>query len=97
MTILRKKEKEKVIVIYEECHGMIGIAKTRIGAQNFLVDEHWIGANAECVDDDGKLFHISDSDAFGSHWEKIIRESELDDDTISMMGFSFEEREVYTR
>lgn len=97
MVNLRKENKEKVVVIYEDCHGMIGIAKTRKDAQNFLVDKKWIDANTEMVDDDGNLFRISDADAFGDHWEETMRNGKLDDDTINMIGFSFEEREVYTR
>lgn len=33
----------KVIVISEECHGFIGIAKNMDSAFRFLIEENWIG------------------------------------------------------
>lgn len=40
----------KVIVIYEDNHGMIGIAKDYESAINFLLQDHWLDSEFEIMD-----------------------------------------------
>lgn len=54
----------KVIVIYEECHGFIGVAKDMKSAFQFLIDNKWIHENTE-------LFEPTEGEKYG--WFPVSR------------------------
>ena len=41
---------EKVIVIKEECHGIIGVAKNMLGAFAFLLENNWVYEQSEFIE-----------------------------------------------
>ena len=41
---------EKVIVIKEECHGVIGVAKNMWGAFAFLLENNWLYEQSEFIE-----------------------------------------------
>lgn len=49
-----------VIVIYEDNHGMIGIAKDYESAINFLLQNHWLDSEFEIMDENYKLVALKD-------------------------------------
>lgn len=54
----------KVVVIYEENHGFIGLAKDMKSAFQFLIDDKWITENTE-------LFEPTEGEEYG--WFPISR------------------------
>lgn len=50
----------KVIVIYEDNHGMIGIAKDYESAINFLLQNHWLDSEFEIMDKDYNWVALKD-------------------------------------
>lgn len=90
----------RVIVIYEECHGFIGVAKDMKSAFQFLIDNKWITENTE-------LFESTEGEEYG--WFPIsramtdLRRSLLDtlmflwncDEDYFDGSFSFWEEEVH--
>lgn len=49
-----------VIVIYEDNHGMIGIAKDYESAINFLLQNHWLDSEFEIMDENYKWVALKD-------------------------------------
>ena len=92
----------KVIVINEECHGFIGVAKDMESAFQFLIDDKWITENTE-------LFEPTEGEEYG--WFPVsramtdLRRSLLDtlmflwncDTSYFDDSFSFWEEEVHEK
>lgn len=90
----------KVIVIREECHGFIGMAKDMPSAFEFLVKEHWVNPLTEFFDSYGYGFTLETAKKqFGvdSYEETlaILYECETEDYFDSL--FYFDEETVYER
>lgn len=50
---------EDVIVIYEDCHGFIGVAKDMKSAFYFLIEHNWVYENMEFQEsDEGEIFRL---------------------------------------
>ena len=64
----------KVIIIQEDNHGLIGIAKNYISAIDFLVNENWIDENYEVWVDELDEDYIKQSikDNLGENWKEIV-------------------------
>ena len=60
----------KVIVIYEECHGFIGIATDPESAQNYVIDS-WLDGNFYTYTGDKEQ---TLEEAFGKNWKKVLKE-----------------------
>ena len=73
-----------VIVICEECHGDIGIAKDFEHAIDFLIHKDWLN-NFTDIYKDGEWRAVKD--IFGSGWERIIKNMNIDS-----FNESFEDR-----
>lgn len=59
----------KVIVIYEDNHGMIGLAETYEDAIKFLINCKWLTENFE-IEEDGDIFTIKE--LLGNNWELTL-------------------------
>lgn len=61
---------KKVYCIYEDNHGMIGIAKDYSSAIDGLVKEEWLCGDTELIDEDDNSFTVEGK--IGKEWlEKI--------------------------
>lgn len=83
----------KVIVISEECHGYIGIAKDFESAVDFLLTNHWITSYLEIWNE---IEWIRLDKIFGDNWEEEVKNmSEEDFKVIFDSSFSLKEVTVY--
>ena len=89
-----------VIIIREECHGVIGVATSITEAVKWLILADWITAN---TDGDGKYNketyrweHTSLIEKYGENWKEIFPLLP-DDEIINFLegGFYFEETTLY--
>ena len=65
---------ETVIVIYEENHGMLGVAKTYKDAVMFLINDHWLTDHTEVFTTDDGYETARLCEVFGEDWADIIRD-----------------------
>lgn len=81
----------KVICIYEDNHGLIGVAKDYTSAIEYLIEEtDWLDENE--ITDEG----LSVREKFGENWTEPIYNLEMCEFNDLFFGrFSLEEREVY--
>lgn len=66
---------QTVVLIKEENHGMIGVAKNYSSAINFLVNEGWLDESFEVwVDNEDYEDYVTQSikDKLGENWKEII-------------------------
>jgi hypothetical protein len=90
----------KVIAIWEECHGFIGIAKDMPSAFEMLVKEHWVNPLTEFYDSNEGSFTLEtvktqlEVDSYEEALAKLY-ECETEDYFIDL--FSFNEETVYER
>lgn len=60
-----------VIVINEDSHGMIGIAKNYYNAARWLIKQHWIDNLTDCWDDSTNKWRPIE-EILGKDWQEII-------------------------
>lgn len=87
-----------VIIIKEECHGLIGIADSIIHAIDFLINENWLNEYTDIFQYAGndKWTEISIKKRFGVDWEKTIKQFNLEELNDVFDGcFYFSEETVY--
>lgn len=86
---------QSVIIIKEECHGFIGIAKDFKNAIYFLVDNHWLDGTTEiCY---GNKWGSIDT-IFGEDWENKILALGFDDFCDIFYGsFYLDTEEIFER
>lgn len=81
----------KVYIIYEDLHGLIGIAKTRNVAIRYLLDKNWITEDTE--NEIGitikELFNCPESNS----WQESFT-YRVTDEVLETFGFAIKEREV---
>lgn len=86
---------QKVIVINEENHGFLCVAKDYQSAVDFLINEHWIDEDLEIYTSKMDNWDTI-KNVFGKEWESKIRamsEEEFEETFENM--FYLREREVY--
>lgn len=84
----------KVIVIEEEDHGMIGVAKDVKSAVHFLIKDCWIGEDDSLETVLGTWDTISD--IFGENWKNILLNMSIDRFNCYFDGWiHFTEEEIY--
>ena len=77
----------KVVVISEECHGEIGIAKDFNKAKDFLIEKDWINSDTELyVEEKDGWFPINE--ILGEDWENQIRNM-TEEDFVDTFDTSF--------
>lgn len=61
----------KVVVIYEDNHGIIGVANNYYNAVRFLLEEQWITYETNMYD--GKTSHWKSIEEYlGKNWEEYL-------------------------
>ena len=81
-----------VIVIKEECHGVIGVAANERAAKQMLIDIDWVNKYSELWSEE-KLKWISLVELYGKNWlEEFLNftKKQMED-----MGYYLREEEVY--
>lgn len=91
---------DKVIVIYEENHGFIGIVKSKEDVINFLINKNWLRDSFvfPCYDPTIRCYtNPSIIDLFGKNWRDVFRKKTFDElQTLLEDNFEFSEEEVYS-
>lgn len=65
-----------VTIIKEESHGLIGVAKDRETAINYLIQTDWINSNTDFYDKEKEKF-LSLKEMFGESWkEEIVKQND---------------------
>lgn len=82
----------KVVVIYEENHGFIGLAKDYNAALDFLMGNNWLDGSTEIWSDDEDDWTRLDK-FYGPNWMFIIREWNIDhfNDNIDLLRLEVQE------
>lgn len=85
-----------VVMIDEENHGIIAVAKDFESAKDFLINEHWIDEDLEIFLYDKMENWDTIKNVFGEDWETKIRamSEEEFEETFENMFYLYE-REVY--
>lgn len=89
-----------IIIIREECHGVIGVATSISEAVKWLILSNWLTAYDEGDSKYNKETceweHISIIEKYGENWKEIFP-SLPDDEIIDFLegGFYFEETTLY--
>lgn len=79
---------EKVIIISEECHGVIGVAVDLKSAIRWLIQEDWINEGTDFwVDEQWQTAE----QLFGEHWRERLVEQ---DEDFFDGGFYFYEKDL---
>lgn len=80
-----------VICIYEESHGLIGIAADYLAAIDFLIKEQWLDNDTEITDEE-----IPVGEKFGEKWVEAIESLEPKKfNDIFFERFYLEEEKIY--
>ena len=61
-----------VMVIYEDNHGVVGIATNYLSAIKFLIEREWIHNKVELIQDDYTIATIEQN--LGKAWQSTIKE-----------------------
>ena len=64
----------EVIVITEEYHGFIGVAKDYESAQNYVIDSWLDGSEYICTDKEEQTI----KEAFGENWKETLKEKSFE-------------------
>lgn len=91
----------KVILISEECHGLIGVADTPAHAVDFLMDENWLNEGTTIPIFNSKINKwedVSMVERFGDHWYNTLQSAKTCDELNDAFCecFFFSDYEVYT-
>lgn len=82
----------KIIVIDEECHGIIGYAMNKRAAKQYLIDTDWISEHSELWNEEKQEWE-SLAELYGENWLETFlnfTEEQMED-----MGYYLHEEEVY--
>lgn len=63
---------KKVYCVYEDNHGMIGVAKDYLSAIDGLIKEGWLDGNTELPDDNDCASTVKE--IFGEEWAGLIEQ-----------------------
>lgn len=85
----------KVILISEENHGFLGVAKDYVSAIKWLVKSDWMTQCSQVYDYDNQEFCWFE-DWFGDEWLEKILEMTLDQFNELGTSFQLREEEVYS-
>lgn len=76
---------KRVCCVYEENHGMIGVAKDFSSAIDCLIEQDWLDGNTELVDEDENLFTVEDK--IGEEWLDKIKKWDITTFNIFFEGY----------
>lgn len=84
----------KIILIWEETHGIIGVANNYYNAIKFLIKEHWLCDETQIYDDSTDKW-VELNIFYGRNWRDVLlNEWDLDkfnDEFVDFMGLNVEE------
>ena len=81
----------EVIIIREECHGVIGVATTDKAAKQWLIREGWVNKHNEvCNPYSGRSSSLEK--LFGENWKKAYMN--FDEEDMEYMGFYLNSKEL---
>lgn len=63
---------DRVVVIHEDNHGMIGLAVSYSNAVKFLIENNWLDGKTEIIQEDDTITTVEKD--LGEDWQKIIIE-----------------------
>jgi hypothetical protein len=89
---------DKVICIFEENHGFIGVAKDYRHAINFLIEKNWINENTRFWDEEAWWLPLSEhmkQENFKGTWQEYLHHKIQTDIDFFDEVFCFAEEEVY--
>lgn len=66
---------KKVYCVYEDNHGMIGLATDYQSAIDGLIKEKWLDENTELLDDND--FPSTIKEVFGKEWVSLIKQLDI--------------------
>lgn len=66
---------KRICCVYEDNHGMIGVAKDYSSAIDGLIEEDWLDGNTELVDEDGNFFTVEGK--IGKEWLDKIKKWDI--------------------
>ena len=67
---------KKVYVVYEDNHGMIGIANDYLSVIKGLIEEKWLDGNTAMLDDNDNSSTVKE--VFGEDWVDLIKHWDKD-------------------
>lgn len=76
---------KKVYCVYEDNHGMVGLATDYLSVIDGLINEDWLGSNTELVDEDGNFFTIGGK--IGEKWLDKIKKWDITTFNIFFEGY----------
>jgi hypothetical protein len=76
---------KRVCCVYEDNHGMIGVAKDYPSAIDGLFEEDWLDGNTELVDEDGNFFTVEGK--IGEEWLDKIKKWDIATFNIFFEGY----------
>lgn len=92
----------KIVIINEECHGFIGVAKDFKSAAKWMIEHHWVEPFTEMWDgwdENGQNIYTTvkeKADECDITWEELVIDScvNQDDDVLERMGIYLHEEEL---
>lgn len=76
---------KRMYCVYEDNHGMIGVAKDYSSAIDGLIEEDWLDGNTELVDEDGNFFTVEGK--IGKEWLDKIKKWDITTFNIFFEGY----------
>ena len=78
---------KKVYVIYEDNHGMIGVANDYLSAIDGLIEEKWLNGDTVMLDDNDNPSTVKE--VFGEEWVDLIKHWDKDVFNINFEGIFY--------
>ena len=78
---------KRVCCVYEDNHGMIGVAKDYSSAIDGLIEEDWLDGNTEMLDDNDNSSTVKE--VFGEEWIELIKHWDKDTFNINFEGIFY--------
>lgn len=88
----------KVLLLYEENHGLLAICNNYDTVIDWLIDEKWLDKSTEACPGNSEISYnwLTIEEILGEDWEKEIRKMDIDRfNTFFMDSFRIEEERVY--
>lgn len=82
----------KIIVIDEECHGVIGYTMNKRAAKQFLIDTDWVDEHSKLWNEEEQKWK-SLEELYGGNWSEEFLN--FTDEQMEDLGYYLQEEEVY--
>lgn len=88
----------KVLLLYEENHGLLAVCNDYDTVIDWLIDGNWLDKSTEVCQDNNKASYnwFTIEEILGKDWEKDIRKMDIDKfNTFFEESFQIKEERVY--